>query len=122
MNDYVDERASPRIEKDITIFIEVPSASAEDESEKDIIICKSFDLSSYGLQVVTDRVIPEKRILRLCIDLKSKEPIFVVAEVVWLHQVEDTKDYRVGFKLLDSKGTDLTDWHQAISEIFVPED
>ena len=122
MNKYVNERTSPRIETDITIFIEVPSASAEDQSEKDIVICKSYDLSSHGLQVVIDRAIPERRILRLCVDIKGKEPIFVVAEVVWLRQDEETKDYRVGFKLLDSKGTDLINWHQAISEIFIPED
>ena len=113
----VDERASPRIEKDVTIFIEMQSASTEDQSEEDIVICKSHDLSSQGLQVAIDRNIHEGRILRICLDVKNKDPIFVVAEVIWQHQDKDTKDYHVGFKLLDSKGTDLTDWQQAISEI-----
>ena len=56
MKTFVDERASPRIEKDVTIFIEMQSASTEDQS--DIVICKSLDLSSHGLQVALDRSIP----------------------------------------------------------------
>ncbi len=118
MKNLVDERATPRLTKDVTIFIEVQSASTEDQSEEDIIICKSLDLSTLGLQVELDRLIPEGRILRLCLDIKNKEPIFVVAEVIWRHQDEGTKNYHVGFKLLDSKGSDLNDWQQAISEIF----
>ncbi len=117
MNKFVDERVAPRFEKDVTIFIEVQSASTEDQSKEDIIICKSLDLSSNGLQVAIDRAIPEGRILRLCLDIKNKDPIFVVAMVIWQRQDKDTKNYHVGFKLLDSQGTDLSDWQQAISEI-----
>lgn len=117
MSKLVDERAVPRIKKDVTIFIEVQSALTKDQSEEDIIICKSLDLSSGGLHVTIDRAIPEGRILRLCLDMKNKDPIFVVAVVIWQHQDEDTKDYHVGFKLLDSQGTDLADWQQAILEI-----
>ncbi len=117
MKKFEDERAAPRYEKDVTIFIEVQSALTNNQSDEDIIICKSLDLSSGGLQVAIDRAIPEGRILRLCLDMKNKDPIFVVAEVIWQRQDEDTKDYHVGFKLLHSLGTDLSDWRQAISEI-----
>ncbi|MCH7744206.1 MAG: PilZ domain-containing protein [Proteobacteria bacterium] len=118
MNNFADERAAPRLTKDVTIFIEIQSTSIEDKSHEDIVICKSLNLSALGLQVKLDRVIPEGRILRLCLDMKKKEPIFVIGEVVWRRQDEDTKDYHVGFKLLDSRGSDLIDWQQAISEIF----
>lgn len=118
MKDLVDERSTPRLAKDVTIFIQMQSASTGRQFEEDILICKSVDLSVHGLQVALDRSIPEGRILRLCLDIKNKAPIFVVAEVIWLLEGEDSKDYHVGFKLLDSKGSDLADWQQAISEIF----
>lgn len=117
MTKFIDERTTPRLTKDVTIFIEMQSASAEDKSEEEIVICKTLDLSTHGLQVALDRAIPEGHILRLCLDIKNMEPIFVVAEVIWLHEDEDSKDYHVGFKLLESKGSDLADWQQVISEI-----
>ena len=117
MSDFVDQRLSPRVGKDLTIFVEVQAASRQDESTEDIVICQSLDLSNNGLQVALDRIIPEGRILRLCLDIKGKEPIFVVAEVVWRRQDADSQDYHVGFRLLESTGTDFTSWQQVISEL-----
>ncbi len=112
-----DERASARFEKDCTIFVELESAS-ENNPESKIVICNSLDLSAGGLQLVLDRSIPKGNILRLCLDIKGRDLIFVVAQVMWLKRNDETKDFNFGLMLLNSEGTDFDHWQLAISEIF----
>lgn len=114
----IDERIAPRFEKDLTIFMELFSGSIETDSESNIVICKSLDLSSTGLQVSLDKDLPEGSILRLCLDTRSRQPIFVVAKVIWQQQDLDTKEFYVGFELLNSRGTDYDSWKIAINEMF----
>ena len=57
MNSIVDDRIAPRVEKDTTIFVELTTGSVENQVESDIVICKSVNLSTTGVQVVLDREI-----------------------------------------------------------------
>lgn len=117
MSNPEDERSATRFEKDITVFVDLESG-LEADSESKIVICNSFDLSGGGLQLVLDRDIPQGNILRLCLDIKDRDPLFVVARVKWTRKNEESGDYNVGFQLLNSKGTDFESWLMAISEIF----
>ena len=118
MNSSADDRVAPRVEKDVTIFIELTSVTTDNEGQSDIVICKSVNLSSTGVQVVLDRAIPKGRILRLCLDTKDRSPIFVMAQAMWQQEDAKTHEQYVGFKLLDSLGTDFADWRVAVAEMF----
>ena len=118
MNTATEERSVPRYQKDTTVFVELTSGSVTDNVESSIVICRSVDLSNTGVQVLLDEAIPEGHILRLCLDTRGREPIFVVAEVVWQLQDEDSEEQFVGFRLVDSQGSDFLEWRRAISEMF----
>ena len=120
MNNISDERIAPRIEKDSTVFIELDAGTFDQKEESDIVICKSLDLSSTGLQVVLDREINEGSVLRLCLDSLGRAPIFVVAQVMWQRENQGSGEYHVGFMLLESRATDFDKWQQAIAEMFDP--
>ncbi len=113
-----DERVAPRFQKDTTVFIEMTASAPDSGEDADIVICKSHDLSSTGVQVVLDRSIPEGSILRLCLDTRGRQPVFVVAEVMWQRRNDETDEYHVGFMLLDSRGSDFSRWQEAIAEMF----
>jgi len=118
MNSYSDERATPRFERDFTVFIEVSPESGSGSTENEIIICKSLNLSQDGFQVTVDRNLKEGHILKSCLEIKGRDLIFVVAEVIWTSYSDDSRTYDVGFKILDSKDTDFENWQQTILEIF----
>ncbi|MFT7687992.1 MAG: hypothetical protein ACI9FB_003350 [Candidatus Azotimanducaceae bacterium] len=102
-NEYREET---RIEQEETIFIEVLSS----EENNDVIMCTSLDLSANGLQVVVDNDIPIGSILRLCIDLPDKDPIFLVGEVMWKRPDPDSDSIRLGFLLFESDDSNIEEW------------
>jgi hypothetical protein len=114
----IEERTEKRFgERSFTIFIEKESSSYDGSDDSNIVICKSVNLSSDGLQVVIDDPIPERKVLRLCLDVRGKPPIFVVGEVMWQREEKDTGEYSVGFRLFDSEGSDYQHWRQTVSEL-----
>ena len=113
-----DERVRPRYERDYTVFIEYPPFGGFDE-EAEVLICKSVDLSETGLQVAVDWDISVDSILRLCLEIKDREPIFVTAKVMWQRYDQNENEYHLGFMLLESKETDYEDWQRAIAELFM---
>ena len=101
-----EHREETRIEQEETIFIEVLSS----EEDKGVIMCTSLDLSANGLQVVVDNDIPLGSILRLCIDLPDKDPIFLVGEVMWKRPDTDSDSKRLGFLLFESDDSNIEEW------------
>jgi len=118
LNTIIEQRMAPRYQKDTSVFVELSSGSVGDKVESCIVICRSVDLSNTGVQVLLDKAIPEGYVLRLCLDTRGREPIFVVGKVVWQLQDEDSEEHFVGFRRLDSEGTDFLEWRRAISEMF----
>ena len=107
----IDDRIAPRINIDLTFFIEAGvRASPRDTGE--IVICKSQDLSATGVQVVLDQPIRNGRIVRACLDIKQFDPIYVIAKVVWQSKSEEA--YHHGLLLLESEDTDVKMWHDAL--------
>ena len=117
MTNNIEDRIEARIESNFTIFIEVMASSADHTSPGNVIVCNSLDLSASGLQVVVDKAIPVNSILRLCLDIKDREPIIVVGEVKWQRPDAETDGTRIGFLLFESEDTDIEEWKTAIDEL-----
>jgi len=109
-----DDRRSPRFDIDATIFVEAGErVSPADTGE--IVICKSMDLSESGVKVVLDQQMKTGRIVRLCLDLKDFEPIYVMGKVVWHEQVGNS--FHHGIVLIPTKDTDTRLWRATIVEM-----
>lgn len=81
----------------------------------EIVICKSMDLSESGVKVVLDQQMKTGRIVRLCLDLKDHEPIYVMGKVVWHEQIGN--NYHHGIVLIPALHTDTRLWRSTISQI-----
>jgi hypothetical protein len=108
-------RLETRLDIEATIFIEI--IASDSKSEGSVIMCNSLDLSANGLQVIVDEEISMGTILRLCIDLKDADPIFLVAEVKWQRTDEETSGFRIGFLLFESDDTDIQRWKELVAEL-----
>lgn len=108
-------RVQTRLELEETIFIEV--IASDSTSAGSVIMCNSLDLSANGLQVIMDEEISTNSILRICIDLKDAEPIFLVGEVKWKRPDAETGAYRIGFLLFESDDTDINRWKDLVSSL-----
>ena len=117
MSNAVDGRSEHRLEQDHTIFVELVAGSVVDASESVIVICKSLDLSTTGVQVLMDQSIPIGNIIRLCLDTRGRVPIFVAAKVIWQRESTHQGEFHVGFMVLKSSGTDYDAWQAAITEM-----
>ena len=100
-----EHREETRIEQEETIFIELLSGESND-----VIMCTSLDLSANGLQVVLDSDIPLESILRLCMDIPDRDPIFLVGEVMWKRPDPDSDGIRIGFLLFESDDSNIEEW------------
>jgi hypothetical protein len=108
-------RVQNRLELEETIFIEV--IASDSTSAGSVIMCNSLDLSANGLQVLMDEDISINSILRICIDLKDADPIFLVGEVKWKRPDAQTGAYRIGFLLFESDDTDIKRWKELVSSL-----
>ena len=109
-----NNRIETRIDLEETIFIEIIASDMSDTGI--IIMCNSLDLSANGLQVIIDEEISLGSILRLCIDLKDAEPIYVVGEVKWKRPDEETGGWRIGFLLFEADDTDIQRWKEFVAD------
>jgi len=116
MNNAGNHRVETRVEVQETVFIEV-LASPDPSEDSSVILCNSLDLSANGLQVVVDKPIPSGSILRLCVDMKTEEPIFLVGEVKWQRPDEASEGSRIGFLLFESDDTDIQRWKDLIARM-----
>ena len=108
----VNRRTEERFEAEETILIE--ALASMDHSHDTVLMCNSINISNSGLQVLTDEEIAAGSILRLCVDLKDDQPIFLVAEARWHRPDKATGGYRMGFRLFASDDTDTRRWQQYI--------
>lgn len=110
-----ENRVETRLELEETVFIEVLTAA--DDADSNVVMCSSLDFSANGIQVVVDQDIALNAILRLCIDMPDKEPIFLVGEVMWKRADTATGGIRLGFQLFDSDDSDIAEWKQWIADM-----
>ena len=113
-----EHRVETRLDIQETIFIEaIPKKVAETKTDSGVVMCTTLDLSANGLQVAMDQQLEIGNILRLCVDLPDKAPIFLVAEVKWVRPDESVGGYRTGFLLFDSTDSDITQWKLWVADM-----
>lgn len=96
-----------------TIFIEV--IASDNTSAGNVVMCNSLDLSPHGLQVIVDEELSIGTILRLCVDLRDAEPIFLVGEVKTQRPDAETGGYRIEFEIFESD--DYERWEALLKEL-----
>lgn len=117
-----DHRVETRLDMQETIFIEAMHNDANEKennnnNNNNVILCTTLDLSANGLQVAMDQLLEIGSILRLCIDLPDKDPMFLVAEVKWIRSDDAVGGYRTGFLLFDSADSNITQWKLWIADL-----
>lgn len=111
----INKRVETRLRLEETIFIEVLSSTSD--ADGNVIMCSSIDLSANGFMVVVDCELELGSILRLCIDLPDREPMFLVGEVKWQRPDPDSDDFLLGFLLFESEDSDIAEWKLWIAEM-----
>jgi Tfp pilus assembly protein PilZ len=114
-----DQRQHQRLDERSTIFIEVLAGGEHSAQQESILICNSLEISSGGLRVCVDDEFETGAILQLGIELPELEdPLYVVGEVRWCSPApKNNPGYLVGFKLLESDGTDYEIWSKLLEEM-----
>ncbi|MBT4160309.1 MAG: PilZ domain-containing protein [Gammaproteobacteria bacterium] len=110
-----NSRIETRLDLEETIFIEI--IASDSSSAGSVLMCNSLDLSANGLQVIVDEEISMGSILRLCIDFKDADPIFLVGEVKWKRPDEESGAYRIGFLLFEAEDTDIQRWKELVARL-----
>ena len=110
-----EQRIETRVDTETTIFLERLNAGRTQDNA--VIMCTSLDISANGLQVLVDEEIAAGSILRLCVDLKDDEPIFLVGEVMWKRFDTDADAWRLGFLLFEADGSDIQRWKETIATL-----
>ena len=114
-----DKREQARVDEHSTVFIETLAASEQSPQQESILICNSVEISPDGVRVCVDDELEVGAILQLGIELPELEqPLYVVGEVRWCKPSrKKDRGYYVGFKLLESDGTDYEIWYQLVQEM-----
>jgi hypothetical protein len=119
MSEDIDQRQEQRLLLEELVFIEVSSASKEDNSPSNIVICNTLDASANGLQVGMDYPLPVGSIHQLGVQLRDQEKrIYLAAEVKWCEQAVDGSGSIMGLALFESEDTDIQAWKELIAERF----
>jgi hypothetical protein len=108
------ERSHVRIKMDTRVFVE--AIAATDSSEGLLLQSNFLDVSYGGFSVNVESELTVGAILAVCAELPAvEEPLYMAAEVKWCRPREDGKTgWLVGFKILNSSGTDVESWHQLL--------
>ena len=114
MNFLEDRRNEHRLADKTIIFVELCSATADNTTSPNIIICTSLDISANGIQIQMDKEVPVASILRLCADFgNEREPIYLVGEAKWVKPEGEL--FNIGFELLDAENSDFADWKYLVA-------
>ncbi len=111
-----ERRSETRINEKTTVFVEACSASFDNSSPAEIILCNSLDMSANGILVQMDQSVEIGTILRICAEFgEEREPLYLVGEAKWV-QPQDNY-YNVGFELYDAENTDIVSWKRVIASM-----
>ena len=109
-----DRRSEICLDEQATVFVEVCSASFDNETPANIIVCSSMDISANGIQVEMDQEVAVGSILRICAELSdSKQALYLVGEAKWVKPKDD--HFSIGFELYDAENTDIASWKAVIA-------
>lgn len=109
-------RSELRLKRQELIYIEVISASFDMDDTASIVISSTVDISANGLQVSVDQPLPVGSILSLCVQTTpAGERLHLVGEVIWVKPLDEARSqFRAGFALYESDGTDILAWKNQV--------
>src|SRR5690606_10109721 len=99
------------------VLIETYSAAPGADTPPNVVICSTIDMSANGLMICMDEALTPEAIFQLYIE--SSEPPYrfhLVGEVRWSRPINDGQ-YRTGFTLYESDGTDINAWKNLVAEM-----
>jgi c-di-GMP-binding flagellar brake protein YcgR len=116
--DYAERRQHQRIDAVQAIFIEVVARGSRHESENNIMMCKTVDISVAGLRVRVPEAIPQGSRLNIAVPLDDwKENLELEGEAIWVKPVEEGEGYWVGLRLGDSSHEDMEKWSRVVHSL-----
>lgn len=116
MNTGSERRSETRIDEKTTVFIEICSASFDNDSPANIIICNSLDISANGIQVQMDEEVAIGTILRICAEFSNSEKaLYLVGETKWVRP--EGEHFNIGFELYEAEDSDIAAWKKVIASM-----
>jgi len=112
-----DNRSEVRLKGNFTVLIETFSAAPGDDTPPKVVICSTLDLSANGLMICMDEALTPEAIFQLYIE--SSDPPYrfhLVGEVRWSRPTPDGQ-FRTGFTLYESDGSDIVPWKQLVADL-----
>jgi hypothetical protein len=109
-------RRENRIAREETVFIEVLSASPN-ENNALVVQCATRDISRHGLKVTSNYPITVGVILELLVDFRCDTLKYLLTgEVKWCHQVGSEPTYLCGFELINAEHSDFKLWQELFED------
>ena len=116
MNKPEERRNETRLNNNTTIFVEVCSASPDNSTLGNVIICNSLDISANGILIEMDQEVAIGSILRICAELhNSKQALYLVGEAKWVRA--EGAHFNIGFELYDAENTDFPGWKKLVAAL-----
>lgn len=109
-----DMRRHPRFPVENRVFVELVAPEFGSSRPGTIVNCKTLEVSSAGLRLITEQQLPAGAILQLAIELAAGAgTLYLVGEVRWSGPVPATGNepgWSAGLALLDAEESDIKDW------------
>lgn len=114
-NNSNDKRQEYRLQGEERVYIALPNADENSETDYQIHICSSVDMSANGFQLLLDQELQLNHYYEICIHLKNPDQQFhLIAQSRW-RQLTPNNDYLTGFTICDADERDTADWKGAIA-------
>jgi len=112
-----EDRKHGRLSITATVFLELQPVSRDRSVPPTIVMSNSTNLSVHGIQILLHEKIPMGSILRICVDMKDLDPIFLIGEVEWVQPDENTDGFHIGFLIFEAESTDIQIWKKVITDL-----
>ena len=116
------DRKHLRLPVESRVFVELDAAVGDVEAEGNVIICRTLDVSTRGLQVALEHELAEQAYLQIGVEPprgdSNADTFFLIAQVRWCRPGEDDdQPWVAGLALMQAQGSDIDRWIQLISEL-----
>ncbi len=114
-----EKRRHQRLSFEGTIFIELASPGLGRDHQGEVVICKTIDISRYGLKVGVNRKLTVGAILQVGVELSGEDStLYLAGEVKWCEQgPADAGQWLVGFEILNANDSDVDTWCALLDEM-----
>ena len=112
-----DLRRHIRMFLDAGVFVELDSGAAGDGAGRQIVLCKTLDVSYGGLKVSLGKALLTGAILQIGIEFPGiEEALHLVVEVKWCRENGDPDTgWCAGLQVIDSGDTDIEQWRELMA-------